>query len=48
MILNDSLTVFAVQPSRSEVKAKPMESEPFEQAHQPARPLTVPPRRYLL
>jgi len=34
MILNDSLAVFAVQPSRSEVKAKPTESEPFEQAHQ--------------
>jgi len=32
MILNDSLAVFAVQPSRSEVKTKPTESEPFEQA----------------
>jgi len=48
MILNDRLAVFAVQPSGSEVKAKPMESEPFEQTHQPARQLTVPPRRYLL
>jgi len=28
MSLNDSLAVFAVQPGRSEVKTKAMESEP--------------------
>jgi len=48
MSLKDSLAVFAVQPGRSEVKAKAMESEPFEQAHQPARQFTVPSRRHLL